>query len=199
MGFLSCLVSLLFANAANVRNILGVEGGLCASEIVIAFVEAQMLRRDLGWLGTLHNNGIQSASKQTYIRDIGSGNADSKRSAAAFDKQAFLDPCLGAISGVLADALLLRPFLGMPRALPKQPSAACQCQSTPTNKVVTGVEQDSPEFVEDAFLLPTAEGAVDADVITELRRQGIPLAAASQSIKDAVTRFALVNARASHP
>lgn len=66
-------------------------------------------------------------------------------------------------------------------------------------EVVASVKQDGPKFVKDALLFPASEGAVDADVIAKLSGKGIPLTPRAQTINDAITGFALVNARATHP
>jgi hypothetical protein len=62
----------------------------------------------------------------------------------------------------------------------------------------TRVEKQSPEFVEDAFLLSTSEGAIDADIVSELFGEDIPLASCSEAIDNAITGFALVYAGSPH-
>ncbi len=107
---------------------------LCPS--IVAFVQAQMLRLFGGRLRPFDHNGVQRQGKQLGIRRVGPTDAGRKGPAIAFDQDTFLDARLATVTGVGTDAFVLtplfaRPLPGTPRALPRQPSAACQCHSTP--------------------------------------------------------------------
>ena len=97
-----------------------------------------MLRGRFGDSGTFDHNRFQRCPQQLTVGSICPADGNSERSAMAFDQQALLDTRLGAVGRVGADALVLRPLFptplpGTPRALPKQPSADCHCQSTPAS------------------------------------------------------------------
>ena len=149
---LARLVFLLLADAPDVRHIARSRHDGLGGGVVIAFVQAQMLRRGPGRGGPLDDDGIQRRLQQLRVGHVGPGDHEAKRAAAALDKQAPLDPLLGAVGRVLADALLgvthpllggalcggtawpgilRRPLFSAPRALPKAQSADCQLQSTP--------------------------------------------------------------------
>jgi len=135
------------------------------------------------------------------VRCVSPADASREGPAIAFDQHAFLivslDARLATVTGIGANALILRPLFpmplpGTPRALPKQPSADCQCQSTPCSsshlvkQFVAFGQQEGPQNVEEGFVLPAHEGAVDAAVMTKLFRQLVPLAACSQAKDNAV-------------
>ncbi len=56
------LIKFLFADAANVRHIAELSNSGFTCWIVVAFVQAQMLRLSLSWFGSLNDNGIQRES-----------------------------------------------------------------------------------------------------------------------------------------
>src|ERR1051325_4472871 len=116
MGLLALGILFFLADTPNVGSIPALARHGSARLVVKGFVQTQMLRLVLGRLRAFDHYGIEGIGQKAYIRDIGSGNADRTRAAAAFDKQAFLDACLAAVGRVLADALVLRPFLAV-RAL----------------------------------------------------------------------------------
>jgi len=64
-------------------------------------------------------------------------------------------------------------------------------------QIITFGEQDGPQDVKDALVLPASEGAVDAAVIAELLGQMVPLAACAHAKDDAVEGLAWVAALAS--
>ncbi len=104
--------------------------------IVVAFVQTQVLRGGLGRQGARDDAGLKRCLQQFAVGGVGPADASSEGAAVPFDQQALLDARLGAVSRVGADALLLCPLFptplpGTPRALLKQPSADCHCQSTP--------------------------------------------------------------------
>jgi hypothetical protein len=53
----------------------------------------------------------------------------------------------------------------------------------------TMVDQERPEFVEDAFVFPAFEGAMHRGIVAELFWQMVPLAAGSGAIDDPVQTF----------
>ncbi len=60
------------------------------------------------------------------------------------------------------------------------------------------VDQERPEFVEDAFVFPAFEGAMYGSIIAELFGQMVPLAAGSSPIEDPVQTFLGIGSRSSH-
>ena len=65
-------------------------------------------------------------------------------------------------------------------------------------KLVALSEQNGPENIEDALLLPAHEGAIDGRAVAELQREMVPLAACPQAVDDAVERMASIGTRAAH-
>ncbi len=95
-----------------------------------------MLRLLGGRLGPLNNNRVQRQGKQLGVWGVGSADAGRQGPAIALDQETLLDARLATVTGVGTDTFVLtplfpRPLPGTPRALLRQPSAACQCQSTP--------------------------------------------------------------------
>jgi hypothetical protein len=74
--------------------------------VVIALVQAEVLRGLLCGLRTFHHDRFKGGLQQLGIGYVGPRNHEAKRTAAALGKQAPLDPLLGAIRRVFADALL---------------------------------------------------------------------------------------------
>jgi hypothetical protein len=62
----------------------------------------------------------------------------------------------------------------------------------------TMVDQERPEFVEDAFVFPALEGAMHRGIVAELLRQLVPLAASSGTIEDPIQAFPGVGSRSAH-
>ena len=200
--------------------------------IVISLVQTEVLGGFLCGLRTFHhcglqwwpatNDGFNGGLQQLGIGHIGPRNHDAKRTAAALGKQAPLDPLLGAIRRVLADALLgiahtfcgglvwkfsgiaffLAPLFPAPRALPKAQSADCQLQSTPwiSSHLVsrTAHRMSKTPYVENAFAFPARHRAVDADIVAKLGWQMAPLAAGTGAVDDPLERLALVDAGTAH-
>ena len=120
----------------NVGRIAELGAGCFAGRIIVAFVQAQMLRPLGGRLGPFDDDGVERQGKQLSVWRVGSADADCEGPAIAFNQETLLDARLAAVTGVGTDAFALtplfaRPLPGTPRALLRQPSAACQCQSTP--------------------------------------------------------------------
>ena len=63
---------------------------------------------------------------------------------------------------------------------------------------LTMVDQERPEFVEDAFVFPALEGAMYGGIVAELFWQMVPLAAGSGAVDDPVQTFPGVGAGSSH-
>ena len=129
----------------NVGRIAELGAGRFARRVIVAFVEAQMLRLFGGRRRPINHDGVQRQGKQLGVQrqgkqlgvgGVGSADAGREGPAIAFNQDTFLDARLATVTGVGTDALVLtplfaRPLPGTPRAFPRQPSAACQCQSTP--------------------------------------------------------------------
>ena len=120
----------------NVGRIAELGAGRFARRVIVAFVEAQMLRLFGGRRRPINHDGVQRQGKQLGVGGVGSADAGREGPAIAFNQDTFLDARLATVTGVGTDALVLtplfaRPLPGTPRAFPRQPSAACQCQSTP--------------------------------------------------------------------
>ena len=106
-------------------------GDTLASRSIVSLVQTQMLGRLLGRLRTVDHDGVEGDLQELGIVRVGRTYRDSMWPSVRFDKETFLDARLRPIRRVLPDALVETPFLGMPRALPWQPSADCHSQSTP--------------------------------------------------------------------
>lgn len=65
-------------------------------------------------------------------------------------------------------------------------------------QVFTMVNQQRPEFVKDASLVPTPQSTMDRGIIAIFLRQLIPLATCSGAVEDAVQALSLVGARTPH-
>ena len=141
MRFLTLLVLFLFTDAADVSLIVALGQHRLAWLIIIAFVQAQVLRRLLGRRRAFYDDSIQCCRQQQMVIYVCPCDADRKRAASFLNKQALLDAHLGTVGGVRADPfalggavlrclalLALPPFLPMKRALFMQPSAACHSQ-----------------------------------------------------------------------
>lgn len=124
-------IELLFADATHVSDVTVLLDGGFGGRIVVAFVQAQMLRLLLGGLGTLDYDRLQRVGQQLGVVYVGTGKHYRQRAATCFDEQALLGAGLASIGGIGANALFVRPFLGTPRALPSIQSAACHSQLTP--------------------------------------------------------------------
>lgn len=125
MCFLAIRIELLLTDAPDMRDIM--EGGnrFTARGIVVAFVQAEMLRRFRSGLGALHHDGLQGGGQELGIVDVRPSQGRAQRAAIRVDDQAPLYPFFPRAVG-------LRPTKSPPvRALPMAVSAACHCQSTP--------------------------------------------------------------------
>lgn len=103
MRFVSLLVFLLFADAANMSHIAALRQNCLAWRIVIAFVQAQVLRFLLCWHRTLHDDGIERCRQKQMVVYVRAGDADRKWAASLLNKQALLDAHFGTVGGVRAD------------------------------------------------------------------------------------------------
>ncbi len=63
-------------------------------------------------------------------------------------------------------------------------------------QVIALGQENGPENIEDAFVFPAGEGAVDAAVVAELFGEVVPLTACLHSVDDAVEGLALAAALA---
>ena len=104
MRFLSLLVFFLFANAANVSHIAALGQNCLARFIVIAFVQAQVLRFLVCRHRALHDNGVERRCQKQMVVYVGTRDADRKWAASLLNKQALFDAQFGTVSGVRADA-----------------------------------------------------------------------------------------------
>ena len=76
---------LLFADWSDVRDVSMLANGLVTGRVVIALVQAQVLRRTLGGRGAINHDGSQGGSQELRIVDIGSAYHHSQRPAVSLD------------------------------------------------------------------------------------------------------------------
>jgi hypothetical protein len=124
VALLSGPVELLLADAADVRDVAGSCGRAAASRVVVGLVEAEVLRV-VGRVRALNDDRLDRRGEQLRVVDVRALDLEPERPARALDDQALLRAGLGSVSGI--GALFSPPK----RALPRQPSAACQRQSRP--------------------------------------------------------------------
>src|SRR5215218_4984621 len=122
--FLSCRI-LLLADGPDVRGVAVALHHLPSWLLIVALVQAQVLRSLLGGFGTLHHDRFYGVLKQLEVCYVGSGYHHRKRTAIGLDQDRAFDAHLGSIRGI--GAYLVPPK----RALPIAPSAACHSKSTP--------------------------------------------------------------------
>lgn len=134
MGLFTLLVFLFFSNTLDVFDITTLFDNFPCRLIVIALIQAKMLRLFLGGFRTFHHDSIQGRCQKQMVVRIGACYTDSKWTAVFLDKQALLDAQFSTVAGVRADAFALvvrfafAPFLPMNRALFRHPSADCHSQ-----------------------------------------------------------------------
>src|SRR5215211_152320 len=125
VAFDARLVELLLSNASDVGYVASLLHKLPARTIVVAFIQAQVLRSLLGGSRAIDHDGIERRLQQLEIRHIGSGHNHRERAAIGFHKERSLDAHFGSVSGIGAYEIPPK------RALPIAPSAACHSKSTP--------------------------------------------------------------------
>ncbi len=121
------LVEFLFADSANVRSVFVLPGRLVARRIVVAFVQAKMLRFGLGRTRPLYDHGFQRSVQQFGVVNVCAGHDDRQRAALPLYQQAAFYAVFRTIRRVRADIIPPK------RALPIAASAACHSQSTSPN------------------------------------------------------------------
>jgi hypothetical protein len=95
--------------------------------VILAGVQAEVLRLGLGRLWALDHDRLDRLGQQQVVVDLGRGDDDGQWPALSLDQQTFFEPCLARSVG-------LGPMWSPPlRAFPRAPSAACQRQSTKPN------------------------------------------------------------------
>src|SRR5215210_6829632 len=119
-------VELLLADAPYVGSVAaGVHRFLNYLPLVVALVQAQMLRSFLRRLGTLDDDGVERGREQLEVGNVGSSHDHRKRSSVGVDQEGAFDADFGSIGGIGAHEVPPK------RALPIAPSAACHSKSTP--------------------------------------------------------------------
>src|SRR4051794_16911363 len=113
------------ADQRDMRFVVMVDAGAPTSRVVVAFVQAQVLRILGFWFGSLQHDGPNGPVQQLGVWHIRAGDRDRQRPTVLFHQEAFLHAALGPVRRVGADQA--PPF----RALPRAPSAACHSQSQP--------------------------------------------------------------------
>jgi hypothetical protein len=127
MPFAIPLVEFLFADTPNVRNIVILIRRGASCRIVIALIQAQVLRRIVRRLRPIHNDRLNGLSQQLAVVDVGTGHNHAQRPPVGLDDQTALGAVFRTIRGVGTDMVPPK------RALPIAPSALCHRQSTPSN------------------------------------------------------------------
>src|SRR5215210_562204 len=123
--FLAHFIELLFADAPDVWDVIAFFREFSGGSLVIAFVQAQILRRALGGLWALDHDGIERGFKELEVGYVRPGYHYSQRSSVGLDQKGALHSVLPSIGGI--GAYLVPPK----RALPIAPSAACHSKFTP--------------------------------------------------------------------
>jgi hypothetical protein len=101
----------LFANAADVGSMAPGDRRLPARGIVIAFVQAKVLRRGPCWLRPFDDYRLNGRFQEFTVWDIGSLDDRSQRATMLIDQQAGLGARLAAIRGIF-------PNLFPPQSVP---------------------------------------------------------------------------------
>src|SRR5512141_180375 len=94
------LAQLLFANPANMPDVVMFLDRCVSGWIVIAFIQAQMLWFLLGRLGSIHHNRFNRFLQQFRIDDIGTCQHYRKRTTVAVGQNALFCAIFGAIGGI---------------------------------------------------------------------------------------------------
>lgn len=120
-------IALFLAEAADMRDLREGGNGVMACGIIIAFVQAEMLRPLLRRLEALHHDALQRGGQERGIVDVGPSPGRAPRSTLGVPPQAAFHPFCPRSVGV-------RPPRSPPmRAVPMAASAACHGPSTPPN------------------------------------------------------------------
>src|SRR5215210_8155924 len=93
--------------------------------LVVALVQAQMLRSSLRWFGAIDYDSVEGGFEQLEVRDVSPGHNHRERAAIGLHKKGALDAHFGSVGGIGAYEVPPK------RALPIAPSAACHSKSTP--------------------------------------------------------------------
>src|SRR6266487_6021364 len=91
---------LQLAHALNVRRVLMLGNHFLALGVVVAFVQAKMLRIFSRRLRPIHDDGLDGILQELVIVDIGTVNRDAERTALLVDDQTAFDTVFPAIRGV---------------------------------------------------------------------------------------------------
>jgi len=110
--FLALLVFLLFADTADMSQVAALRQDCLAWLVVIAFVQAQVLRFLFRRLWAFHDDGIERGRQQQVVVHVRARDADRKWAASLLDQQALLDAQLATVGGVRADAFAFGPVFG---------------------------------------------------------------------------------------
>src|SRR5262245_39874307 len=126
MTLLAAAVQFLFTDAPDVRDVPAGLGRGPAAGVVVGLVQAEVLPV-LERVGALDHDRLDRGRQQLGVVPVGAFDREPERAAASLDDQALLRAGLASVGRV--GALFSPPK----RALPMQPSAACQRQSTAPN------------------------------------------------------------------
>jgi len=161
--------------------------------------------RVLGSRHRAHNDDrVQSGLQQSGVGRVGSADASCKGPAVALNQHTFLDARL-RISSCCGRTGWGQHTGPAPLFTDAASGNAARFAEAPISrlpvpvhalKVVALGEQDGPQDVEDAFVLPAGKGTVDAAVVAELLGQVVPLAPCPHPVDDAVEGLALIAALA---
>src|SRR3954469_21291339 len=170
---------LLFANPADVGHVAGVGRCLPAGRVVIALVQAQVLRLLGPGRGAVHDDGLQGGLQQLGIVAVGPVHDHPQRPPLLIHDDAALAAVFTAVGGVAADLVAAVACLA---------HAAVGTLPLPVHRLqlVTLPHQLRPDALHDAQLAPPLEPAVDGAVVAELLGESVPLAARAQVVDDAV-------------
>ena len=119
------VVPFFLADPPNMRPVILLRHSCSAGGIVVAFIQAQVLRILFRWMGPLDDDRRDGLLQQLGVMDVCAGHHHPQRAAVGLDDHTALGAIFPAIRGVGAD--LVPPK----RALPIAPSALCHRQSTP--------------------------------------------------------------------
>ena len=85
MRFVAVGIFLFFADAANMRCVARLLGGVFTTGIVVGFVQTQMLRLFFARLPTINHDCIERGGEQMRVIGVGAAEANTGRPPLAFD------------------------------------------------------------------------------------------------------------------
>jgi hypothetical protein len=96
-------IEFFLADPANMRRGAVIQSCLMAGRIIVALIQAEMLRPLSSWLRPLDNNRIERLRQQLGVVNVGSSNGNPEGASIGFHHEAALYPLLPPIRGIGAD------------------------------------------------------------------------------------------------